>query len=103
MCDEYEELINQVKRPELVKQIIENGVYNNCQDVLGNTPLMAAIRKLEWLSKAKFVKKNPESKRYHLLQNNLSDSLLNHPLTNIKATTGRFSKLSSIVYRSMIG
>ena len=66
-------------------------------------PRATCIRKLEWLIKAKFVKKNPESKRYHLLQNNLSDSLLNHPLTNIKATTGRFSKLSSIVYRSMIG
>jgi len=65
-------------------------------------PRATCIRKLEWLVRAKFVKKNLESKRYHLLQDNLSDSLLHHPLTNIKATTGKFSKLSSIVYKSML-
>ena len=64
-------------------------------------PRATCIRKLEWLAKSKFVKKNPENKRYRLLHNNLSDSLLNHPLTNIKATTGKFSELSSIVYKSI--
>ena len=64
-------------------------------------PRATCIRKLEWLAKSKFVKKNPENKRYRLLHSNLSDSLLNHPLTNIKATTGKFSELSSIVYKSI--
>ena len=64
-------------------------------------PRATCIRKLEWLAKSKFVKKNPENKRYHLLHNNLSDNLLNHPLTNIKGTMGKFSELSSIVYKSI--
>ena len=65
-------------------------------------PRATCIRKLEWLTKARLIKKNPESKRYHLLQNNLSDSLLNHPLTSVKTTTGKFSELSSIVYKSIL-
>ena len=69
-------------------------------DITG-IPRATCIRKLEWLVKSRFVKKNPENKRYRLLHNNLSDSLLNHPLTNIKATTGKFSELSSIVYKSI--
>ena len=64
-------------------------------------PRATCIRKLEWLTKSKFVKKNPENKRYRLLHDNLSDSLLNHPLTNIKATTGKFAELSSIIYKSI--
>ena len=65
-------------------------------------PRATCIRKLEWLARSKFLKKNPENKRYRLLQNNVSDSSLSHPLTNVKATTGRFSELSLIVYKTIV-
>ena len=65
-------------------------------------PRATCIRKLEWLTKAKFVKKDPESKRYRLVYDKLTENLLNHPLTSAKATIERFTDLSSIVYKSLL-
>ncbi len=64
-------------------------------------PRATCIRKLDWLIKAKFVKKDPENKRYRLVFEKLSDSLLSHPLTNAKATIEKFTDFSSIIYKSL--
>ena len=65
-------------------------------------PRATCIRKLEWLTKAKFIKKDPESKRYRLIYDKLTESLLSHPLTSTKATIEGFTDLSSIVYKSLL-
>ncbi len=64
-------------------------------------PRATCIRKLEWLCKEKFVKKNVSNKRYQLIHDNVAQSLLDHPLTNVKSTIQRFAEFSSIVYRSL--
>ena len=66
-------------------------------------PRATCIRKLEWLSKAKFVKKDPLSKRYNLVnEKNNNDGHLSHPLTNVQGTAGQFAEFSSIVYRAVL-
>tara|TARA_A100001011_G_C14222865_1_gene805237 strand:+ start:79 stop:1023 length:945 start_codon:yes stop_codon:yes gene_type:complete len=65
-------------------------------------PRATCIRKLEWLTKEKLVKKDPDSKRYNLVNENLQNDLMDHPLTNVKGTTGRFAEFSSIVYRALL-
>ena len=65
-------------------------------------PRATCIRKLEWLSKAKFVHKDPKSKRYNLIDSNLTDNFAQNPLTNVKSTAGRFAEFSSIVYRGVL-
>ena len=64
-------------------------------------PRATCIRKLEWLCKAKFVKKNLSSKRYQLLHDKLSESILNHPLTNVKSTVEIFTEFSLIIYKAL--
>ncbi len=66
-------------------------------------PRATCIRKLEWLSKAKFVRKDPLSKRYNLVnEENNNDGYLSHPLTNVQGTAGQFAEFSSIVYRAVL-
>ena len=66
-------------------------------------PRATCIRKLEWLSKAKLVEKDPRSKRYNLVNNKYDqDNLIDHPLTNVKGTIARFAEFSSIVYRAVL-
>ena len=66
-------------------------------------PRATCIRKLEWLSRAKLVKKDPRSKRYNLVNNEFDqDNLMDHPLTNAKGTVARFAEFSSIVYRTVM-
>ncbi len=66
-------------------------------------PRATCIRKLEWLTKAKLVKKDPKSKRYNLISDQYSqNSLIDHPLTNVKDTVARFAEFSSIVYRAVL-
>ena len=66
-------------------------------------PRATCIRKLEWLSKAKLVKKDPKSKRYNLINDEYNQkSLMDHPLTNVKGTVSRFAEFSSIVYRAVL-
>ncbi len=66
-------------------------------------PRATCIRKLEWLSKVKFVKKDPLSKRYNLINDDKNNnSYLNHPLTNVHGTAGQFAEFSSIVYRALL-
>ena len=65
-------------------------------------PRATCIRKLEWLTKAKFVKKDPLSKRYNLTNENDRNDLLNHPLTNVQGTAGKFAEFSSIVYKALL-
>jgi len=64
-------------------------------------PRATCIRKLEWLCKAKFVKKNLSNKRYQLLHDKLSESILNHPLTNVKSTVEIFTEFSLIIYKAL--
>ena len=60
-------------------------------------PRATCIRKLEWLSKAKLVEKDPRSKRYNLVNNEYDqDNLIDHPLTNVKEEEKR-SKRQNIV------
>ena len=65
-------------------------------------PRATCIRKLEWLTKENLVKKDPDSKRYNLINENLQNDLMDHPLTNVKGTAGRFAEFSSIVYRALL-
>tara|TARA_Y100000590_G_scaffold469277_1_gene655915 strand:- start:526 stop:1476 length:951 start_codon:yes stop_codon:yes gene_type:complete len=65
-------------------------------------PRATCIRKLEWLCKAKFIKKDLENKRYHLLHDKFTENILNHPLANIKATVEIFTEFSLIIYRSLL-
>ena len=66
-------------------------------------PRATCIRKLEWLSKAKFVRKDPLSKRYNLInEGDNNDGYLTHPLTNVQGTAGQFAEFSSIVYRAVL-
>ena len=65
-------------------------------------PRATCIRKLEWLVKEKFIKKNPENKRYNLVDLELNDNLLNHPLTNISESSGKFAHFSLMVYRALL-
>jgi len=65
-------------------------------------PRATCIRKLDWLCKAKFIKKNLNNKRYQLLYDRFSENVLNHPLTNVKATTEIFTEFSYIVYKALL-
>ena len=65
-------------------------------------PRATCIRKLESLSKAKFIKKDPLSKRYNLVNQEDNNNYLNHPLTNVQDTAGQFAEFSSIVYRAIL-
>ena len=65
-------------------------------------PRATCIRKLEWLSKAKFVHKDPKSKRYNFIDSNEADNFAQNPLTNVKSTAGTFAEFSSIVYRGVL-
>ena len=65
-------------------------------------PRATCIRKLEWLCKAKFVKKNLSNKRYQLSYDKLSENVLNHPLTNMKSTVEIFTEFSLIIYKALL-
>ena len=65
-------------------------------------PRATCIRKLELLTKEKFVKKDPHSKRYNLVYNQAKDNLLGHPLTSIEGTAGKFTDFSLMVYKSLL-
>ena len=66
-------------------------------------PRATCIRKLEWLSRAKLVKKDPRSKRYNLINNIYDqDNSIEHPLMNVKGTIARFAEFSSIVYKAVL-
>ena len=65
-------------------------------------PRATCIRKLEWLTKERLVKKDPQSKRYNIVNESLRNDLMDHPLTNVKGTAGRFAEFSSIVYRAVL-
>tara|TARA_Y100001970_G_scaffold240988_1_gene304181 strand:+ start:51 stop:416 length:366 start_codon:yes stop_codon:yes gene_type:complete len=88
---------------------IKHNVSNKYPDISATSvsevtgiPRATCIRKLEWLSKAKFVKKDPFSKRYNLVSEDKDDSYLNHPLTNVQGTAGQFAEFSSIIYRALL-
>ena len=88
---------------------IKHNVSNKYPDISATSvsevtgiPRATCIRKLEWLSKAKFVKKDPLSKRYNLVSEDKDDSYLNHPLTNVQGTAGQFAEFSSIIYRALL-
>ena len=89
---------------------IKQNVSNKYPDISATSvsevtgiPRATCIRKLESLSKAKFVKKDPFSKRYNLVNGeNNSEGFLNHPLTNGQGTASQFAELSSIVYRAVL-
>ena len=49
----------------------------------------------------KFVKKDPLSKRYNLIEDT-NDDFMSNPLTNVQGTAGQFAELSSIIYRSVL-
>ena len=81
---------------------------NKCSDISATSvsevtgiPRATCIRKLERLSKAKFVKKDPLSKRYNLIED-ANDDFMSNPLTNVQGTAGQFAELSSIIYRSVL-
>ena len=81
---------------------------NKCSDISATSvsevtgiPRATCIRKLERLSKAKFVKKDPLSKRYNLIDE-ANDDFINNPLTNVQGTAGQFAEFSSIIYRSVL-
>ena len=65
-------------------------------------PRATCIRKLEWLSKVKFVKKDPLSKRYNLVNEGNNNGYLNPLLTNVQGTAGQFAEFSSIIYRAIL-
>ena len=65
-------------------------------------PRATCIRKLDWLCKAKFIKKDLENKRYFLFQDTANENFMNHPLASVKATIQRFSDLSLMVYKSLL-
>ncbi len=89
---------------------IKQNVSNKYPDISATSvsevtgiPRATCIRKLESLSKAKFVKKDPFSKRYNLVNGeNNSEGFLNHPLKNVQGTASQFAELSSIVYRAVL-
>ncbi len=64
-------------------------------------PRATCIRKLEWLCKSKFIKKDSKNKRYQLLHNKFSDNIMPHPLTDLKATVEIFTGFSYIFFRSL--
>ena len=83
-------------------------ISNKCSDISATSvsevtgiPRATCIRKLERLSKAKFVKKDPLSKRYNLIED-ANDDFMSNPLTNVQGTAGQFAELSSIIYRSVL-
>ena len=84
------------------------GISNKYSDISATSvsevtgiPRATCIRKLERLSKAKFIRKDPLSKRYNLMEG-ANDDFLNNPLTNVKGTAGQFAAFSSIIYRSVL-
>ncbi len=88
---------------------IKHNVSNKYPDISATSvsevtgiPRATCIRKLELLSKAKFIKKDPLSKRYNLVNNENNGNFLNHPLTNAKETAGRFAEFSSMIYRAVL-
>ena len=91
------------------KQTNKNGgISNKYSDISATSvsevtgiPRATCIRKLERLSKAKFIRKDPLSKRYNLMEG-ANDDFLNNPLTNVKGTAGQFAAFSSIIYRSVL-
>ena len=87
----------------------QNNVSNKYPDISATSvsevtgiPRATCIRKLERLSKAKFVKKDPLSKRYNLVSDENNNNYLNNPLTNVQGTAGQFADFSSIVYRAVL-
>ena len=64
-------------------------------------PRATCIRKLDWLCKAKFVKKDLSNKRYRLSYEKISENNLNHPLTNVNATVQIFTEFSLIIYKAL--
>ena len=65
-------------------------------------PRATCIRKLEFLSKAKFVHKDPKSKRYNLVSEEMSDNFAMNPLNDVKIAAGKFAEFSSIVYKGVL-
>ena len=87
----------------------QNNVSNKYPDISATSvsevtgiPRATCIRKLERLSKAKFVKKDPLSKRYNLVNDENNNDFSNHPLTNVQGTAGQFAEFSSIIYRAIL-
>ena len=92
------------------KKKLENKTIINNSDISATSvsevtgiPRATCIRKLEWLTKAKLVKKDPRSKRYNLVSGeNDHNNLMYHPLTNVQGTVARFAEFSSIVYKAVL-
>tara|TARA_Y100000992_G_C21225463_1_gene472648 strand:+ start:250 stop:1194 length:945 start_codon:yes stop_codon:yes gene_type:complete len=64
-------------------------------------PRATCIRKLDWLCKSKLIKKDLNNKRYRLSYDKVSESNLNHPLTNVNATVQIFTDFSLIIYKAL--
>ena len=64
-------------------------------------PRATCIRKLDWLCKSKLIKKDLNNKRYRLFFDKVSESNLNHPLTNVNATVQIFTDFSLIIYKAL--
>ena len=64
-------------------------------------PRATCIRKLDWLCKSKFVKKDSNNKRYRLYFDKNYESNLNNPLTNVNSTIEIFSEFSLIIYKAL--
>ena len=65
-------------------------------------PRATCIRKLERLSKAKVVQKDPKSKRYNLVNETYNNNFSNHPFMGVAGTAGKFAEFSSIVYKAVL-
>ncbi len=97
--------LNYFKRKNL-----NNNEFSNNSDISATSvsevtgiPRATCIRKLEWLIKNKFIIKDPKSKRYNLINNDLDPgNLINHPLTNVQGTVAKFAEFSSIVYKAVL-
>ena len=97
--------LNHFKRKSMDNKTLINNSDISATSVSEVTgiPRATCIRKLEWLTKAKLVKKDPKSKRYNLVSGEHDQkNLLDHPLTNVKETAARFAEFSSIVYRAVL-
>ena len=99
--DNFLSLINEDKNVNNFKLNEANISATSVSDITG-IPRATCIRKLEWLAKSKYLRKDPENKRYSfILDDKSNNGSMNHPMTNVKATIKGFCDLSSIMYRSL--
>ena len=97
--------LNHFKRKSMDNKTLTNNSDISATSVSEVTgiPRATCIRKLEWLTKAKLVKKDPKSKRYNLVSGEHDQkNILDHPLTSVKEIAARFAEFSSIVYRAVL-